>query len=140
MTHTTRNQGVFRHAASKGFTLIEAIIVLVVLSIAAVTVVQLAGTILNSQADNKTLQVGMQLMQECAEHVLATRRTSGYSVTPSCSNLTAFTGFDAPTVTTDPYTGTACPSGGTCKLVAISVAPTSGGGSMTPITVLLVGP
>lgn len=162
MTRAKHNKSLHGHAASGGFTLIESIIVVVVLSIAAVTVAQLAGNIFNSQANNKTLQVGMQLMQECAEHVLATRRSSasgyGYAVTPSCASLQdpASLGFSKPIVVTpvaETTTGTfdvgsvgcllggscGCPSSGHCKLVTITVS-TTGGDQLAPIALLLVGP
>jgi prepilin-type N-terminal cleavage/methylation domain-containing protein len=129
-----------RHAA-RGFTLVESIITLVILSLAALGIATLSGNIFNADAGNKDLQVGVQLMQECAEQVLAVRRVSGYATTPSCnvSTMPAFSGFGAPSVTTTAYTGAACPTGGSCKQVVISVTP-AGGASLTPITLLLVGP
>ena len=145
-----------RYAASKGFTLVESIMVLVVLAIAAAGIATLSGNIFNSQADNKTLQVGMQLMQECAEHVLATRRVAGYPTTPPiCTSLPDPTalGFSKPFVksSTETTTGTfgigttgcllggscGCPTNGTCTLVTITVSPT-GGGEITPLALLLV--
>ena len=124
-----------RFAACKGFTLVESIMVLVTLGIAAAAIVSLQGNILHGQSGNKDLQVGVQLMQECAEQILSTRRQSGYSAvtTSSCSGVGALGAYSAPSVAiTDPYSGTGCPSGGTCKLVAISQS------TLTPITLLLV--
>lgn len=129
-----------RHAA-RGFTLVESIVTLVILGVASVGIATLSGNIFNADAGNKDLQIGVSLMEECAEQILAVRRVNGYAVTPSCnvSTMPAFAGFSAPSVTTTPYTGAACPTGGSCKQVVIAVTP-NGGAAMTPITLLLVGP
>jgi len=121
------------HAANKGFTLIESLIVMVVLSIAAVGIISLQGNILYSQSDNKDIQVGVQLMQECAEQVLATRQQSGYAATPSCSTLGNYGGYGTPGVTVTSFSGGSCP--GTCKRVAITL--TKNGASLTPVTRML---
>ena len=86
--------------------------------------------------------VGTHLMQECAEQVLATRQGTGTgtgydSVTTStCSSLGSYGGFSAPSVTVTADTSAACPPGGTCKTVAISVS--KSGSSLAPITLELV--
>ena len=129
-----------RLAASKGFTLVETIIVMVVLGIASVAIASLSSNIFFGQAASKDIQVGTQLMQECAEQVLAVRRASGYSAITSssfgttlCGGMTAFGGYSIPSVSfTDPYTGSGCPTGGTCKLASISQ------GGMTALTLVLV--
>ena len=136
-------------ARSSGFTLVESIIVLVVLAIAAVAIVSLQGNIFFGQSGNKDLQVGVQLMQECAEQVLAIRQKNGYSdssltdraaATSNCSGMTV-TGYSAATVTitsgNSSTTGmAACPTstGTDCKLVSITE------GGLTPVTLMLVGP
>ena len=124
---------------SKGFTLVESIIVLVVLSIAAAGIIAMQANMFTGQSVNKDLEVGVQLMQECAEQVLATRRQSGYAAvnTDTCSTLGNFGGFGAPSVTvTSDNAGAACPSGGTCNKVVISVS--KGSSSLTPVTLELV--
>ena len=128
---------IFAH--SSGFTLVESIIVLVVLAIAAVAIVSLQGHIFTGQSGNKDLQVGVQLLQECAEQVLAVRRQSGYAAvtTNTCSTLGNSGGFGAPSVTvTADNAGAACPSGGTCNKVVITLS--KGGASLTPVTLELV--
>ncbi len=131
------NQGGLRPiAGSSGFTLIESVVVLVLLSIAATTIVSMQGNIFRGQASGKDLLAGVQLMQECAEHILAVRRQSGYAVTPDCSSLGSYGGFSAPSVTVTADTSAACPSGGTCKKVVISVS--KDGSSLTPLTLELV--
>lgn len=138
-----------RYAASRGFTLVESIITLVVLGIAAAAIISLSGNIFIGETGNKNLQVGMQLMQECAEQVLATRRVNGFgatsladstAATASCSGMT-LTNYSAPTVTITAGNSTtagmgACPyaTGINCKLVSITQ------GGLTPVTLLLVGP
>lgn len=140
------NRHSFFRPLPRGFTLIETVIAMVVLGIAAATIATLSGSLSNNQTENQNLQIGLKLAQGCAEHVLATRRaTANFSAfVPSCAALpslpTAITarGFSQPTAaTTDPYTGAGCPSGITCKLVTVTVG-MPGGGNLTPITLLLV--
>ena len=130
-----------RFAGSRGFTLVESIIVLVVLSIAAVAIISMQGNIFYGQSSNKDLQVGVQLMQECAEQVLATRRQSGYTAvnTDTCNTLGNLGGFGAPCVTvTSDNAGAACPSGGPCNKVEISVSKNNCITKLTPVTLELV--
>jgi len=127
---------------SRGFTLVESIIVLVVLAIAAAAISTMSGGIFKGQDENKDLQIGMQLMQECAEQVLANHRaaTATPAPTPDCSNLATYAGITLPSPfpATAAFAGTACPTGKTCKLVTISV--TAGGSNLTPINLMLVDP
>lgn len=125
-----------------GFTLIESIVVLIVLSIAALGVASLSSGIFDAQDDNKTLQTGAQLLQGCAEQVLAIRREQGYAASLSCGFNSMPSGFAAPTVESATYTGAGCPTavaGTQCKLVTIKVA-TSGGDELRPLKLVLVGP
>ena len=89
--------------AHTGFTLIETMMVMVVLGIAATTIVSLQGNIFQGQANNKDMQVGVPLLQECAEQVLALRRqsVSGYATVTSsaCSGMGNYGGFGVPVVT-----------------------------------------
>lgn len=131
-----------RFATETGFTLVELIVVIVLLSIAAAGIVSLNANIFSGQDSNETLEVGAQLLQECAEKVLA----AGYTPSPSClDDATASAlpqGFSAPVPTVThtilPATSTryGCPSGGTCVTVDVTV--TKGSSTLTPITLLLV--
>lgn len=140
----------------RGFTLVETIIVMVVTAIAAVTIAIMSGNIFNSQNENKNLQIGLKLMQECAEHVLAQRRAAASlsAFAPDCATLPALPtdltnrGFAkavaaySTTPAGNPYTGAGCPviSGVTaaCKLVTVTVAMPAGLGNINPLTLLLV--
>ena len=137
--NTARQLNAFSRFGSKGFTLIETIFVMVLLSIAAVAIINLQGNVFNGQSGNKDLQVGVQLLQECAEQVIAVRRKSGFNAvnTSTCSALGNYGGFGAPIVTlTSDNTGAACPSGGTCNKAVITLS--KGGSSLTPVTLELV--
>jgi prepilin-type N-terminal cleavage/methylation domain-containing protein len=129
-----------RVAVSRGFTLIESIIVLVVLSVAAAAIVTMQGNIFKGQADNKDIQVGAQLMQECAERVLAIRRQSNSAyasvTTSACSGLGNFGGFGVPVVTLrdDSNTSVTTCASTTCT-ATITIG--KGGSNLAPITLRL---
>lgn len=136
----------------RGFTLIESIIVIVTLAIAAVGIIALNSNIFMGRESNRKLQVGSALMQECAEKILATRRENGYehaSLAQTTDNQvicagTAVTDYVAPVVTITPGNSntlgtSACPfndvsdtDANDCKQVSITQD------GMTPILLLLV--
>lgn len=129
----------FNNINSQGFTFIETIVVMTLLGIAAATIIKLQGTVFYGKSDNKDLQVGVMLMQGCAEQVIAVRRNAGYTAvnTSTCSALGNYGGYTAPIVTvTADNTGTACPTGGTCNKVVITLS--KDGSKLTPITLELV--
>lgn len=130
-----------------GFTLIEAIIVIVVLAIAAVTVAMQSGRIFDYDATNTDLQVGMPVLQECAEQILTTHRagklntscrTSGNFV-PSVTPLTYDGKYTGPVCPSGQTCVSACPTGSTCTLFTISVLK-SDSVAPAPITLLVVDP
>ena len=126
--------------AARGFTLVETLIVMVVLGIAAVTIISLQGNLFTGQAQNRNIVVGTQLMQECAELLLAKSRSnyndsclaSGAAATTCCATITV-AGYGAPTVptlsagnsTTAAGMAAACPfaTGSDCKLDGVSRKP-----------------
>jgi prepilin-type N-terminal cleavage/methylation domain-containing protein len=143
-------------AACKGFTLVESIIVLVTLGIAAVAIISLQHNIFYGLSQDKDIQVSTRLVQACAEHILAiARQSGGYSsitlagpgtaATTSCGNLPTVSGYNAPSVTiADGNSGSiattyskwdACPysSGALCKLVSITLT----GSGLTPVVLML---
>jgi len=124
---------------AKGFTLVELVMVILLLSIGATVIVAGYGQVARSLSVNEDLQAATQLAQECGEYVVAARRDNpliGYSgVTGAnfCSGVPNPTGLSLTIAFTDPYRGVACP--GTCKLAAISV--TKGGDSLAMTNVML---
>lgn len=59
---------------SQGVSLIEMIVVIVLVSAAAVPLLSLYGGVVRSLPINEDTQTAAQLGQECSEHVLASRR------------------------------------------------------------------
>ena len=128
---------------SRGFTLVELLMVLVVVAVAAAGIAGLQGNMFGLQSSVSRLQVQTQLQTECAEQILAVRKyhadgfytiTAGAAYgTNACGGITALSGYTVPTVTiTDPYTGAACPATSACKLVVITQTGAS------PLSLLLV--
>lgn len=136
-----------RRAHSQGFTLMETLIAMTVLGIAAAAIISLSSSLFYGQSSLKDMQVGTQLMQECAEQLLAIRRAGDYgasaltdsaAATGSCSGI-SLTGYSPPSVTvTNGNSGTAnmgaCPysTGSNCKLLSITQ------GGMTQLSLMLV--
>ncbi len=126
-----------------GFTLIETLMVVVVLGVAAATIVTLQGNIFVGQGANKDMQVGVHLMQECAEQVLAIRRRSpatGYVAvtTAACAGLGNFGDFGVPQVTLADDGGvsvSACAS--TSSYCTASITIGKDGANLSPITLRL---
>ena len=126
-----------RRRAAGGFTLIEMIIVIVVLGVSMTAIISLQGQVVRGQTDNADYQTGVQLLQECAEQVLALRRASGYPAVNanSCSSLGAFSGY-TPSITISTPASPICAAGTTCDLLAITV--TKSGSTLGPVNLLLV--
>ena len=144
-----RHAGSDRFARSRGFTLVESIVVLVVLSIAAVAIISMQGNIFYGQSGNRDIEVGVQLMQECAEQILVTRRQIGYASVDqdTCNSLGNYGGFGVPdvTVTANDVTGTPspCPGNVPCCIsnsstCTVSVTLSKTGASLTPVILQLV--
>jgi prepilin-type N-terminal cleavage/methylation domain-containing protein len=131
------------HHGEQGFTLIELVVVVVLLSITAAAIIQLNAGLYKSGNSMRDLQSDTQLLQACAEHVLATRRLTGFDDTPdydtACESLAVATKADNNNfdVTTTPnYTGNSCPVGATCQWVDIKVNSTVG--ALGPMTLQLM--
>jgi prepilin-type N-terminal cleavage/methylation domain-containing protein len=127
----------------RGFTLIETMIVVLVLSVAAMGIAGLISNVFKQQSSMDASQVRSQLVVECAEQILAVRKYNkdGFEAiaqgttygTNACGGITALSGYTVATVTvTDSYSHAACASVTNCKLVQV----TQDGG--TALTFLLV--
>jgi len=131
-----------RHYQQHGFTLIELIVVLVILSIASVPLFGLYTQASMSLLDNEAIQTASQLAQERAELVLALKRSQGFAaLATGTTNETLagnFSGFTRNTVISQPATAPAgCPGSSTiCKQVVVSVS--QGGTVRSQISFLLV--
>jgi prepilin-type N-terminal cleavage/methylation domain-containing protein len=125
----------------RGFTLMETLAVMVVLGIAAATIITLQATVFARHSDNKDLQTGAQAVHECAEQVLAMRRRapgSGYAAvtTAACNSLGGRGGFGAPTVSLRDDSGTsvaACAS----SFCTATISAAKAGSTVAPITLRL---
>jgi prepilin-type N-terminal cleavage/methylation domain-containing protein len=136
---------------SKGFTLLEMIIVIVLLGIASAAVVGMVSQVNAGSSENTTLQVGGQLLQECGEWILANHRrdknffddvlTVGTS-TNCFSGPGTYSGFSTPSVTISDVSTDAslCPAGyspaAQCKQAVVTV--TSGTTSLAQMTFVVV--
>jgi len=127
-----------RQLLQKGFTLIELIAVIVVLSITGTALASLFIGVSGKQGLNSELQTATQVGQACAEHILTLRRrdsATGYAGIggPHCGAAFTFNGF-TPNDVTVAYAGSACPAGANCKQVTI----TTSDGTTTHIIDLLL--
>lgn len=115
MTWLTKYQG--------GFTLIEMVMSIVIISIAAVAL--LNAVMNNGRALRLTerIQIGAAVVNECGEYIAASRRSGAntYAQINStvCNFLTLPAGFTR-TVALSALTTAACPPGATCQTVTIS--------------------
>lgn len=140
---------------ARGFTLVELIAVIVLLSIMGTIMLGLFGQVGRSLVTNQETQTGAQLAQACAEHIMTLRRSpaaGGYAsilvgldtnvCDASFATFPPVPGFTtAPVVdVAQPTSATllACPSAtaGGCKLVDIKV--NKAGLQVATLTLMLV--
>ena len=116
----------------RGFTLIETVIVILLLSITSAVVISMNGGLFKNAKNIRDLQTETQLLQVCAEHVMETRRLSGFVAAPdydaACEALPVVPANSNQflVTTTLNVTANSCPSGATCQWVDISVNGSSG--------------
>jgi len=116
----------------------ELVLVIVILSIAAVAILGRFTQVATSLGENETVQTAGQLAQAKAEEIMAARRAGQFAgiVSTPTQNLTGnYAGYTR-TVTVTAYSGTACPGGATCKQVRIVAG--RGGANDAQIDLLLV--
>lgn len=110
--------------SKRGFTLIESILLIVLLAILSAVFMQMFSRIGSGVAETHDMQVAQSMIQECHAYLVQQRRKYGYTMNGinDCSALPGFQSYGVASVTVQsPYTGSACPSGATCKLFHISV-------------------
>ncbi|MGB5338320.1 MAG: type II secretion system protein [Gammaproteobacteria bacterium] len=109
----------------RGFTLLELILVIVIMALAAVPVLGQFTQVSGSLQANEAIQTAALLAQEQAEAVLADRRRLTYAAIPTGTTSTVLTGnYSAYTRTltvNEPPAGSGCAVGATCKEVIVRV-------------------
>jgi prepilin-type N-terminal cleavage/methylation domain-containing protein len=111
-----------------GFTLVELIFVIVVLSIGFTGITNGYASLQRGLSRAEAAQKATQIAQSCAERMMSLRRLYAYgdtTVTNACTTAPAIseTGYNAPAVTTATASATdGCPSGVTCSKVTITVS------------------
>ena len=123
-------------ARHRGFTLMEMVVALLLLSIVSMAISSLNGNLFFSRTDMRGMQQGTQLLQACIDQVLAQRKSSGYGATFHCDELNALNTGSTLAVTLQ-ATPDYCPSGLECKQVQITMTP-AGGSSTKPASLLFV--
>ena len=127
--------------AQNGFTLIEMVLVILIISIATVPLFGMFSQAASSLLINEKTQTAVQLAQEHAEHLLAIRRNQNFSAAELSGSSTEalsgnFSGYNRSTVIAQPPGGPGCPGGASCKEVIISV--NESGTTYAEVTFLLV--
>jgi prepilin-type N-terminal cleavage/methylation domain-containing protein len=132
-----------------GFSLIELIVVIVLISVGLLGLSRLTGGLGKAMYGTADLQTMSQYAQECAERVISTRRESGFASGPLTSTLcdpSPASYVRTLTLSTN-YIGIAstpaCPLGATCrdatvKVCAGSVSPCPTTAQSTSVTFMLV--
>lgn len=127
------------HCRADGFSLIELIMVIVVFSIAAVTLMSSFANVGTAVALSEELSVAKSMVQECSEFIVMSRRdtVNGFANvnSSSCSILPPTSGYNPPQVTVTNTTAAPCPAGATCKHVVVSV--TRNGNTLAESQILL---
>ena len=134
----------------QGFTLIELVIVMLIISAGLLGIASLFGSTSTALSTNETVQQATQYARECAERVIGIRRSQGFasaSISSTMCNTTTDTpagqmpamptGF-ARTVAITTYNGTGspCPTGtANCKDVVVTVSKAS---LSSAVTIMLV--
>ena len=122
-----------------GFTLIELVMVIVVLSLVSAGLVQVLGQVSRGLRNNNDSQIAIQLAQECGEYLIGLRRNLGYSMNGinNCDLLPLFgSNLVRPAVIEAVVTSSVeayCPD--SCKRYAIT---STYGTSSAQVTLLLV--
>jgi prepilin-type N-terminal cleavage/methylation domain-containing protein len=121
-----------------GFTLIELVCVIAVMSIGLVGVSRLFQQTREGPLYAAAVQNATQLAQECAEYALDTKRAGKTVTTSLCDSMPKPTGYNR-TLTPSSITTSSCPTGGTCTYWNVTVtAPAESSTVTTSAVVMLV--
>ncbi len=128
---------------SHGFTLIEMVVVMLIISGGLIGLTSLFSNTAHSLTTNELMQQATQYAQECAERLMATRRHNKFdwfvSNTFSCGgNPSDFTFASTVSAIYSGDTTTACPNLANCRDVSISVTSTANASLNSVINLLLV--
>jgi prepilin-type N-terminal cleavage/methylation domain-containing protein len=119
------------NARQRGFTLIELVAIIVLLSIAGTAILGMFGQVGRSLTTNQDTQTGAQLVQEKAEQILADRRNAARGFAwivaanyPAETPISGFAAFDRSVTISDIATSPPCPvtTAGTCRQVVVRVS------------------
>lgn len=135
-SHISSMQSVTRK--QRGFSLIELLLVIMLLSIISVALVTMFGQLAGKVDINHDINAAAQMAQECGEYLLSQRRENGYGMSSisDCIALPSFNGNSPAAVTvTDPYSGAGCPASASCKLFNINATYDSGAASLDLVVV-----
>ena len=121
---------------STGFSLIEVVIIIIVMSIIAVPLTLQFTQASSSWQLNERVQTASQLAQACSEELLLTRRISGHTaaLASSCSALPASFSSYSRALNFSSFSSTACPDT-SCTLAEVVV--TIDGGERARLAVML---
>lgn len=120
-----------------GFTLLELLAVIVIVSVGLAGLAKMFGNTSMALALGESTQLTAQYAQECAEYVLGVRKDLGFTsiAANTCDTLPPLpTGYSRSLSLAANTTG-ACPSSSVCTNAAVTV---SRGAASTTITVMLV--
>lgn len=122
-----------------GFTLIELICVIVVMSIGILGLVRMLQQTREGPIYAMAMQDANQLAQECAELLLDTRRTAGYSAvnTSTCNGLALPSGYTR-TLQSASTTTSACPNNVACTYWKVAVTAPADSASVSSTAVVML--
>ena len=133
--------GCGRRHRQGGFTLLETVLVIAILTLVSLGLLAMQPQVLKTQTTGRDQFVGLELMRACAERLLAVRRNVGYaSVTNTlCNVIAGVGGFGSPTVALTDAGGTTIVTCSTATCTAtISIAkPPAATPALTRLTLQL---
>lgn len=136
-----------RSTSQTGFTLIEAVVILIALGITATMVTPMVTDLVRGPESARKLEAASLAQHQCAERVLAARNAIGFTLvatnlslaTNYCTDLAAVDGVSASVAIAD-KSGGACRTGFSCKEVTIGAFDNTSRTSIriNPLTLILV--